>query len=224
MLNKVILAAFTALLCLQAYAMDVEASVGASKLSKGPNGTWYQEGFPYTLSLKSESLSFGVKNKINETTYWRAGYLYFGRASSEAVATASDENYSGVAPTYCNGRCWDMSHWYGTSHINGIYAGVVKEVLKLPVMGEEVPLSVEGGIYAYIATWTMTIPDWKACELCGPQYLQVEHKKLPYATPYVGVGIGPVWISYYAKMQAQGDKWPAVYRGEAWRIELRATF
>lgn len=203
-----------------AQASGFELIGGYSQLGKGPNGTWYQEPFEHEVELRSPSGGIGFRWDENYDGYWRAGYLYLGRARSRAVATASDENYNpNNPPTYCNGRCWDMSHWYGHGTVQGVFVGKVF-TQKLG----RVKLSSELGGYLYLPTWTMTIPDWKACELCGPQYLQVKHKNIPYLTPYVSLGVENVFFSYYPWIQAQGDKWPGVYKGAAWNVEIRYSF
>ena len=209
-----------ALLSFPVEAFDIELSGGYSKLGKGPNGTWYQEPFPYDVELKSISGSVGTIFNKQDGNYWRAGYMYLGRGRSRAVATASDENYApNNPPTYCNGNCWDMSHWYGHGTVQGLY---LSRVFGLNTKG--IKIDTEAGAYLYFATWTMTIPDWKACELCGPQYLQVQHKTVPYLTPFFSVGIENIWVSYFPWIQAQGDKYPAIYRGAAFKAEYRYAF
>ena len=204
----------------QAQGFDVELSGGYSKLGKGPNGTWYQDPFPSEIELTSLSGSIGTIFNKSDRDYWRTGYMYLGRGRSRAVATASDENYApNKPPTYCNGNCWDMSHWYGHGTVQGIYLSKV-----FGFRPNNIKLELEAGAYMYFATWTMTIPDWKACELCGPQYLQVKHKTVPYLTPYVSFGVENIWVSYFPLVQAQGDKWPAVYRGAALKAEYRYAF
>lgn len=221
-INKAILIATMSLTAYSAYAFDYsyELSGGWSKLGKGPNGTWYQEPFPHKIELQSPSMSFGIIYNKDEDSYWRSGYTYLGRGRSAAVATASDDNYApDKPPTYCNGPCWDMSHWYGRGVVQGLYTGYVKytRVYGVKVEGEV-------GAFVYAATWTQTIPDWKRCEACAPEYLQVKHKTMPYATPYVAIGVENVWVTYYHRIQAQGDKWPAVYRGPTIKVEYRLEF
>ena len=202
-------------------AYDIELTGGYSQLTKGPNGTWYQDPFPSKINLKSRSGSIGIIFNKDGNDYWRFGYTYLGNYTSEAVATASDENYNpNNPPTYCNGRCWDMSHWYGHSVVQGLY---VSKVYGLPSI-QALPLKAEIGLFIYNASWTMTIPDWKACELCGPQYLQVKHKNIPYGTPFFSIGVDKVFLTYYHRIQAQGDKWPTVFRGPGYRLEYRLSF
>lgn len=219
-MKTIIAAALVAAFCTTAEAVDIELSGGYSKLTKGDNGIWYQDPFPSTIRLTSYSGSLGVRFNKEDNNYWRAGYMYLGRGNSEAEATASDENYNpNNPPTYCNGKCWDMSHWYGHGTVQGLYISKV-----LGFRPYKVKLDLEAGVYAYVATWTMTIPDWKHCEDCKPEYLQVKHKNIPYATPYVSVGIDNFFFSYYHRVQAQGDKWPTVFHGPAYKLEYRYSF
>ena len=200
-----------------AFAADIEVSGGMSKFGKGPNGIWYQDGFPYSLKLRSESVSVGGKWQLSDRSHFRAGYLYLGRVSSAALATASDENYAPEQPNHCNGECWPLSNWYGHGRVNGLYAGYVRDLYK------PLGLAVEGGVYAYLATWQMRIPDWRHTKDDPGQPLTVTHKTYPYATPYIGVGVGPVWVTYYPWISAQGDGWPSVYKGGTYRVETRIS-
>ena len=203
-----------------AQAYDVELSGGYSLLTKGDNGTWYQDPFPSKIDLKSLSGSIGIRFNKENNNYWRFGYTYLGNYTSEAVATASDENYNpNNPPTYCNGKCWDMSHWYGHSVVQGLYLGKVYGYRPYGVK-----LGLEAGAFVYNASWTMTIPDWKHCESCAPEYLQVKRKNIPSITPYVSVGVNNVFLSYYLRVQGNGGGWPTVYHGPAYKAEYRMAF
>jgi hypothetical protein len=219
-MKTIIVAALVAAFSTTAQAVDIELSGGYSKLTKGDNGTWYQDPFPSTIKLGSLSGSIGIRFNKENNNYWRAGYTYFGQSTSEAVATASDENYNpNNPPTYCNGECWDMSHWYGHGVVQGLY---VSKVFGFQPYGREIDL--EAGLFVYNASWTMTIPDWKHCKDCKPEYLQVKRKNIPSVTPFFSVGIDNVFLSYYARVQANGGGWPAVFHGPAYKLEYRYSF
>lgn len=91
-----------------------EVGVGVSYFEKQEDGNWYQEPFPYDLDMTSGSASIGAVFKISERDFVRLGYAYLGKVKSEAIATASDENYAECK--HDTSQCWPLSHWYGKGY------------------------------------------------------------------------------------------------------------
>ena len=52
-------------------AYDIELTGGYSQLTKGPNGTWYQDPFPSKIDLKSLSGSIGIIFNKDGDNYWK---------------------------------------------------------------------------------------------------------------------------------------------------------
>lgn len=200
------------ILCIAAsMAAAWEASIGVTRFDAQPNGIWYQQGptTPYKLDLTSHMLAIGATDRFANGLRWRAGAMYLGKARSTAVATASDEDYATLA---CGGNpCWPLSNWHGEGSVAGLYATLNPERRIGPVT-----LVGEIGLTLYRPTWTMTIPDWRGCRECPPQYLQVVHK--PRLQPGLIAGIGLRLNDRLTIMlnrttaTASHDEWPAIYK------------
>lgn len=172
------------------YDLALAISLGLSHFSLAPNGTWYQEGFPYEVTQTVPSISVGI-----DTKYFELGYTYLGKVKSSAEATASDADYND-GPPY-----WPLSHWNGSGDVSGLYAG-----------GHVGPITV--GAYVYKPTWKMDIPDWRHCAECQPQHLTVWHDPKWEVTPYVKVQYKGLSLTYYHHIAAGQDEWPAIYEGK----------
>lgn len=188
-----------------------EASVGITRFDSQPNGIWYQQGAttPYKLDLTSPAISIGVTDRFAGGLRWRVGAMHLGKARSTAIATASDADYATRA---CGGNpCWPLSHWHGEGSVSGLYAALNPEHRLGPVT-----LVGEIGLMLYRPTWIMTIPDWRPCRDCPPQYLQVVHH--PRWQPGLTAGIGVRLSNRLTVMlnrvtaTASGDEWPAIYK------------
>lgn len=190
---------------------SIELSLGATKFGQVPDGIWYQEKFEHHLDLTSLSRSIGISGDS-----WRTGYLWLGKSSSNSLAVAADNNYNSKnPPTYCNGKCWPLSHWYGSGDVDGFYLG------KAYALSE---YKYEIGAYAYRPRWKTNIPDWVSCETCKPQPILVSHDSKVQFTPYVGLGYNKFWLTIFTDISARGDKTPAIYGNVAFNIEYRIKF
>ena len=189
--------------------LSLELAVGYSNFSHQPDGVWYQEPFPHTLVTRSPNFAIGAATKD-----YRFGYEYFGRVTTSALATASDADYN------LNGANakWPLSHWYGEGKVEGLYAS------KLWHDGN---FFLETGVYVYRPTWSMTIPDWRPCETCPPQYLKVTHDPKFNASPILGIGYmseGHVFTLNIRQTQTRGDQWPAFYSGISTQVQYRRRY
>lgn len=193
-----------------AYAGSVEysAGVGISRFTS-QDGTWYQPENPYALNLASPSAFVRADYRFNPTWSVGVGYLYLGKASSYAEASADDGEYpNGVRPS-CTGQCWPHSHWYGYGDVKGVF-----------LEGRYTHRSgfyAEAGVYAYKPTWHEYIPDWRACADCAPSYVEVSHDPQIQFSPIYGIGyregrfglsLQQVWAN--ASKNSAGS-FPAVY-------------
>jgi hypothetical protein len=204
----------------------LELGVGITHATHADNGTWYQEEFGHHLMMNSPSLSIGWKSIAKENilgferVYVRGGYEYLGRFRSDALATASDQNYGACRYTITN--CWPLSHWHGSGVVQGMYATVQPEI---DMSGYSI--FFEGGASLYRASWKVDIPDWRPAEAGPVQSLTALHATRWQSTYVVGLGVrkGPVGLSYtLRKAEATGDLFPAIYCHTASNLSLRYSF
>ena len=192
-----------------ALCASLQIGVGHTEFRKAEDGLWYQAEFDHTVDLSATSWSVGIKHEK-----WRFGYEYFGRVTSHALATASDEDYLD-GPPY-----WPLSNWYGKGETRGIY------------LTREFDISehffVELGAWAYQSTWLMTIPDWRACETCQTQFVQVKHNNDVQYNGLLGIGYRPsdgIDIALTVRaVQNGGDEWPTIVRDYSPNLSFRVSF
>lgn len=149
------------LLCASAHAVDLDLGIGQAQYQKPGNGIWYQEPFPNQFNLTPTTYSIGLTGYMTDSLRWRAGYLNMGSVTSSALAVADDANYNGHG---CNKPCLPLSHWYGTSHLDGIYFTALPEYKT-----GDWSFFAEGGFWIYRAKFDMDIPDWT------PTFTHTEH-------------------------------------------------
>ena len=150
------------------YADEVSVGIGASKFTSS-DGIWYQDEFPHSLRLTSFSAKIQYEKTISEKFALNGGYLYLGKTSSDAEASASDADHS-----------WPLSHWYGYGDVKGAY------LHGKYTLGSGIYL--QGGGYLYKATWHEYIPDWRPCATCDTMYVEVSHKPKWKLAPIYGIG------------------------------------
>ncbi len=197
----------------KAEAVQGEIDLGVSHFSLGPNGVWYQQGHPYSAQLTVPSAGLGVRSDGKPGLGWRAGYLFLGRVTSTAQASASDDDYNSGA------NAWPTSTYNGSGAVQGGYAGLLYRF-----MIGNVPLELEGGAYGYLATWQVNVPDWRRCQTCSPESVTVTHKQEFKVTPYVGIALGPAALMYFHNVSADGDQFPAIYAGDVVQLQFRVCF
>lgn len=175
-----------------AHAVDFEASIGASRYQDVGNMTWYQEGLPHKLSLRSAGIQLGVAGEITPWLDWHAGYAYLGRAKSDAIATPDDANYDPVAKA-CRGECIARSRFRGAGDVQGVYL-----TLEPHVDYRGWRIGVSAGPFLYVARWHVQVDDWIGFVGDTSRTIHAHHKpKLNLgAVIGVSVGRGPVSIQY----------------------------
>lgn len=190
-------------------AVAVELSAGNTQFRQAEDGLWYQSEFDHNIDLNSRSWAVGIKYDN-----WRFGYEHFGSVKSHALATASDEDYLD-GPPY-----WPLSNWHGKGETRGLYLTRQFDITD--------KFYAEVGAWIYQSSWLMTIPDWRACETCEPQYLQVKHNN---ETQYNGVaGVGYRLSDHfdlsltYRAVQNGGDQWPTIVRDYSSNLSVRFSF
>lgn len=62
---------------------QIEAGIGGSAFNKGPDGYWFQQPFPHSLSLYAPAIEAGftgdVWRKTSWGVAWHADYVNLGR-------------------------------------------------------------------------------------------------------------------------------------------------
>lgn len=207
------------------YAEDIkyEIGTGVTRFEARENMFWYQDGFPYHLTLNSPSISLGVKGKVTDYMYWRFGYAYLGTAMSDAVALSSDPEYDRWR---ADGRPEDHSsygylgHWKGHGNVQGLYASILPQYS----VNEHVKLMLEAGAYAYKATWHVDVTEWQACSTCPLQNISVKHKDKLKVEPFYGVGIKYDSYNFMFNIYPSdtgGDEFPSVYGNTVMNFSIR---
>jgi len=137
-----------------AHAVDLEVGIGFNNAHIAPNGTWYQEGFPYSVNLKSKIWSIGVSDDINRNWKWRVEYVNLGIFRSDAIATPVDANYNPNNNPPCNGPCVAESRFVGNGSANGI-----STLVEYHTTGD-IQYGISGGINWSYKIWRESVYGW----------------------------------------------------------------
>jgi len=200
------------LVSLQANALDFSIGAGVSQFT-ADNGTWYQEEFPHKLNLTSSAFIAKIEQSINDKYAINAGYLYLGKTSSDALASASDADHS-----------WPLSNWIGYGDVKGFFLQGKRKFSN--------GIFIEGGTYYYKATWQEYISDWRACADCATQYVEVSHVPKWKLAPIYGLGyqkdnwsvaLQQTWVDA-DEGSVEGTNFPAVYKKYTTSIFVNYTF
>lgn len=187
-----------------ARAQGLTLLAGPCQSTPQSNGVWYQKGFPYELNMATPCLGLRYDSARFGPWSYSLGYLNFGRISSSAEATASDDNYN-TATQACNGECWPMSHWFGNGGTQGLYASVVRHYGSW---------AIEAGLMLQRPTWEMRIPDWIQCQTCAPIDLTVTHNPRLQLNPVLGLRYTLKEWSFNlmtVRTASRGDEWSSLY-------------
>lgn len=177
--------------------LSLALGLGLTHFSLAQDGTWYQRRFPYSVTQTVPSVSLSLR-----TEDWQAGVVYLGQVRSTALATASDADYEDGPPD------WPLSRWNGWGDAYGVFAGY------------RLTPYLSAGAMLYTSRWRMDIPDWRHCADCEPQHLTVWHQQRMEKTLYLSGEWHGFGLTYYHRIRAGGDEWPAIFDGRA----LRASY
>lgn len=206
---------------------DFDIGFGYTHFGHQPNGIWYQEGFPYKITLDTPSVSVGARGKINDTWGWRAGYINLGRAEVHSQVLADETVYNPSSPTHCNGPCWPLSQLHAVGDVQGLYATVNPQFQYWGInwVGE-------AGLFLYRPSWVVDIPVWYT-NPAGPPDSTRFTRKVTWQ-PGVTLGIGfrfkdafTFMLNRYtcdAKSGNAEDQYPAIYHGGATVMSIRYDF
>ena len=141
---------------IQAHAAQIEIGAGIAHASTNGNGTWYQDGFPHTLTLTQPAFEVGLTGRITPHMAWHVDAVSLGRYASNSLDVLPDANYSPTSPTHCNGPCNPLANFIGSGRVYGVQA------LLSRYTGGAWRFGVEGGPFLYHETWRLDVPNWYA--------------------------------------------------------------
>lgn len=140
-----------------ANALEFEGGIGIAKTSPQPNGTWYQEGFPYTMDLTKKAFYIGVKHKVAPNASVHIDYVNFGVLHVDAIATPVDSNYNSLNKPPCNGPCVAESRFVSSGRNDGIKLAVNWSPWSVNQEG----FGVISGVILSNQGWDTTVYNWK---------------------------------------------------------------
>ncbi|CAJ0719440.1 hypothetical protein LMG6871_02865 [Ralstonia edaphis] len=205
-----------------ANAQSFEAAVGMSTYSAQANGTWYQEGMPHSLKLRSPAFALGFTGPIYQRERWgvdwHVNYVYLGQVTSDCFCTAYDANYDFVRHQKINAAIPDQ-HFHGTGHAQGVALTVEPYV-----MYRGWRFAIEAGLFPYRPTFDETVTNADGSEVLA-QY-PTPHAIQLGKTFGVSVGRGNFRVSlkrYILPTRYDDQHSPAVWR-DATMVEIRYVF
>lgn len=136
-----------------------EAGIGAAKSTDMGDGTWYQQGVNHKENLNSPAFLAGFTGELyahgNWSVRYHADYVYFGKLSA-SCACVGDPQYDLVAhQVFAKDANAPRVPFNGQGHTQG-----VPVTLDLGYAWNRWRFAVEGGVWAYWATWHETV--WNA--------------------------------------------------------------
>lgn len=176
---KFLFSIFLALCAMTAHAVEFEAGLGVAQTQRQDNGTWYQEGFPYSLDLTKKAFYLGVREQITPTVSAHVDYVNFGILHTDAIAT-TDDNYDPVAHG-CKGTCVAQSHFVGSGRSDGL------KVAAQWMPGGDKGFGLIGGVFLFKPSWKVTVYDWTLAYDMPPRTIQHSIQSRWTLRPVIGV-------------------------------------
>ena len=202
------------------HAAEFEIGVGQTQFTPSDAGIWWQRGLPHHIETESRSLELGITDKFTDSLRWRASYLYLGEVNTWAVAT-TDKDYTGGG---CRANPCEANNTYiGRGVVEGFKFSLAHEW----VVGNNVKLFLEGGVYAFLARFHMTVLGSSGTET--KVYFDKSRKDLWAIKPMIGAGVEynkwQLSFSGYAvdPWSEDGDTVPN-FTGYAYNLTLRKLF
>ena len=136
-----------------------EAGIGANTYQTMGDGTWYQEGAPYSkLRLTFPAVEVGARFNVVQRESWGVAlhmdYVFLGRVASDCWCTPVDALYNTqtkqIAPSAI-----PLARYTGSGNAQGI-ALTVEPYLKRGAWR----FGVEGGLFPYRPQWDETVSNW----------------------------------------------------------------
>lgn len=207
---------------LVANAQSFEVALGVNTYSPQANGTWYQEGMPHSLKLRSPAFSAGFTGPIYRRERWgidwHVNYVYLGQATADCLCTVPDSNYDLQRHVKINAAIPDYQ-FHGSGHAQGVALTVEPYV-----MYRGWRFALEAGLFPYRPTF-----DERVTNADGSEEL------IRFSTPHaiqlgktlgVSVGRGNFRVAlkrYMLPTRYDDQHAPAIWR-DATMVEIRYVF
>jgi hypothetical protein len=174
-----------------------DVGLGLSAAELAPNGTWYQEGHPYTTKLNTPGAMLGFSDKFNDDWKWNAHYVHLGTKRGDALACDRDEHYSGTGDC---GPVGNVARYLSAGSGNGLAFTAERTVGISGYAASRVRIGLEAGPYVYRPKNFVRVDGWNATPDSEPQTIYKINTRR-YQVGYV-VGVN-------------------VYLTDAWRVSAR---
>lgn len=133
-------------------AAQVEVGTGISKAQTNGDGTWYQNAFPHSISLRSPVFLLGITGKLSPHLRWHLDAVDLGSYRVNSWDTPNDANYN-PGRGY-KGNPLPLTNYIGSGHVWGI-----APTLEIHTRGNW-QVGADIGPFLYHATWNMSVPNW----------------------------------------------------------------
>jgi len=202
-----------------AFASDLEVSIGLTQFKQSDNGTWYQNGLPHQLDMRSLSSSIGLTGWISSSIRWRAGIQYLGHSSFSSL-DVSDADFAKYGGVY-RPQMW--TH-HGKGHTSQIYLTFDPQT---KINGLTVFMELGAAVYETNFSDRITYLG------CNTWSANVNHNPNLRLSAIIGGGLifGRSSIAFTAENvgarganSGSGNIYPSIASGPLLNISLRHTF
>ena len=208
-----------------ASAVNFEFSGGINHYKLVPDGTWYQEAYPYTLDLKDVAWSVGVSHKFDKFPLLRVEYVDLGKASADGMSISSDDDYDTNTHSCKSSnpkRCEPIARFQSSGTVKGLAFTAAPEW-----QVGAVSVYIEGGIFVYQPSYSAHVTGmvWVDEGVYLDPYT-IKHKMTVESTYTFGAGVRYKNVDFsirYYDVAASDDDVAALYIG-ATTAMLRVRF
>ena len=146
-----LLLAASAPVCAQ---LSLEVGAGMAQASPRHSGTWYQDGYPYTLKTTSPVAEVNLHWQVSPGVSLIAGVVSLGHYASDSQDVPSDAAYNSHTSL-------PLAHYVGSGRLWGLQALVERR------WGDTWQVGVKGGLLAYHESWRMDVANWYPADPVG---------------------------------------------------------
>lgn len=147
-------------------AIRLEAGVGASLYSKGPDGLYFQQPFPHEMRLEVPAFEVGFTGPLYQRgdwgVDWHADWAWLGSVKTTAMAVPLDDNYN-TAMKACNGPCLPLAKYVGSGHAQAFMLA-----LEPHYNYGKWRFGIQFGPTLHKSTWTVDVSDIRYSQAAAP--------------------------------------------------------
>lgn len=213
---------------LAANAVSLEVGIGSTNYGAQGDGTWYQQGMPHVLNLKSYGFSAGFTGELYSHgpwgVDWHVNYVNLGHLSSSCDCTPMDENYD----TKTHHLVPNPTNVPNATFVGNGNAQGVSFTLEPWVKLQGWRFGMEAGLFPYRPAWDMDVYNWQVNLNVAPQTLHVGTPHAWQLGQVVGVSVGRgnwkvALKHYWLPTKFDNDHSPAIWKG-ATVVEMKYRF